>query len=92
MIVSRRPAERSRSRRKIHKIKITAFADSCCVSEGAIRQIESGSVKSPAFILGLRMAKALNVVPYWLGTGRPEPLEDRLAGIELRLTALEKQR
>lgn len=53
-----------------------AIAARC--SEGAIRQLETGSVKSPNFLLGLRLADALHVDPYYLAMGEGASLTERL--------------
>lgn len=50
-------------------LTIAALADACRASEGAPRQIESGKVKSPSLHLGLRIARILDVDPYWLAFG-----------------------
>lgn len=43
------------------------------VTEGAIRQMESGQTKSASFATGVKLALALNCDPFWLATGRPAP-------------------
>jgi transcriptional regulator with XRE-family HTH domain len=60
--------ERMRRVREAQGLTIYALAETCLVSEGAIRQVESGGVRSPSLLLGLRIAKALGVEPYWLAT------------------------
>lgn len=73
------------------------------VTEGAIRQIESGRTKSASFTLGLKLAKALNVDPWLLATGVEErqgargagaaqagSLKDRVARLEQRLEQFER--
>jgi len=81
---------RVRRMREAQGITIAGLADTCRVSEGAIRQVETGGVKSPSLILGLRMAKALGVQPYWLGTGEETPLDVRVTELEARVIALER--
>jgi transcriptional regulator with XRE-family HTH domain len=84
--------ERVRRVREAQGIGVNALADTCRVSEGAIRQVENGGVKSPSLILGLRLSDALGVDPYWLATGQPEPIEARLVALEGRVTILERER
>jgi len=66
------------------------MADACAVSEGAIRQIETGNVKRPSFHVGLRIAKVLDIDPFWLGTG-DDGMSARLANIETRLAKMERR-
>jgi transcriptional regulator with XRE-family HTH domain len=84
--------ERMRRVREAQGIRIAALADTCLISEGSIRQIEGGGVRSPSLIVGLRIAKALNVDPYWLATGAAEPIEARVHSLEIRVAALERDR
>jgi hypothetical protein len=39
------------------------------VTEGAIRQMESGQTKAASFVFGLRLARVLDVTPWYLATG-----------------------
>jgi len=71
------------------------------VTEGAIRQLESGRTKSPGFAIGLKLAEALEVDPWLLSIGvsnqsekqlpRDGTLEERVASLETRLTRLERR-
>ncbi len=47
----------------------SALARAVDVTEGAIRQMESGQTKSASFAVGLRLARALKVTPWFLATG-----------------------
>ena len=47
----------------------SSLAHAVGVTEGAIRQMESGQTKSASFVIGLRIADALGVTPWFLATG-----------------------
>lgn len=64
---------------------VTALADAAGVSEGTVRQVETGTIRVPSLIVGLRFAKALDVDPYWLATGRDDTLEGRVARLETQV-------
>lgn len=56
------------------------LAHAAGVSEGAIRQMESGQTKSASFVVGLRIAATLGISPWLLATGRDggaDPAESR---------------
>jgi transcriptional regulator with XRE-family HTH domain len=70
------------------------------VTEGAIRQLESGRTKSASFTLGLKIAKVLDVDAWLLATGLGDdkagargaetgPLKERVARLESRMEAME---
>ena len=61
------------------------------VSEGSIRQIETGAVKFPSFIVGLRLARYLDVDPYYLALGETSSMMERLVIVERRLADLERR-
>lgn|GEM_PF-2092419 len=71
------------------------------VTEGAIRQLESGRTKSPGFSIGLKLAEALEVDPWLLSMGvsqqtrnqqpKDGTLKDRVASLETRVTRIERQ-
>jgi transcriptional regulator with XRE-family HTH domain len=69
---------------------IAALADACGISEGAIRQIETGNVKSPSLHVGLRIAKVLDVDPFWLATG-DDGVSTQIAKLESRLAKVERR-
>jgi transcriptional regulator with XRE-family HTH domain len=76
------------------------------VTEGAIRQMESGQSKSPSFAVGIKLAHALGVTPEYLAfgedglTGLAGPkmvqtdsvtvLERRIASVDRRVAILER--
>jgi transcriptional regulator with XRE-family HTH domain len=72
----------------------SALAHAVGVTEGAIRQMESGQTKSASFVVGLKLAHILGVTAWYLATGReaaPEaesPSPDLLAAV---LAQLERQ-
>ena len=66
----------------------TALANAAGVSEGAIRQVEAGTIRMPSFVVGLRIAKALDVDPYWLATGQEDTLEGRVTRLETQVRHL----
>ena len=61
------------------------------MSEGAIRQLETGNVRSPSFIVGLRLAHHLGVDPYYLASGEGSNVAERLMLIERRLAKVEQR-
>jgi transcriptional regulator with XRE-family HTH domain len=67
--------ERLRTLRTRRRLTPSAFAHAVGVTEGAIRQMESGQTKTPSFLVGLRLAHVLGVTPSYLATGRDDPSE-----------------
>jgi transcriptional regulator with XRE-family HTH domain len=67
--------ERLRSLRTRKRLTPSALAHAVGVTEGAIRQMESGQTKSASFLVGLKLANVLGVSPYFLATGRDAPPE-----------------
>jgi transcriptional regulator with XRE-family HTH domain len=61
----------------------TGLAEKCGVTEGAIRQIEDGTTKSPSFSTGVKLAYALGVSAYELALGYPMPESEPVAGLRL---------
>ena len=61
------------------------------VSEGSIRQIEAGAVKFPSFLVGLRLARYLDVDPYYLALGETSSTMERLVDLEKRLADVERR-
>ena len=51
---------------------VSQLAIAVRVTEGAIRQMESGQTKSASFLTGLRLAATLEVTPWYLATGQSE--------------------
>jgi transcriptional regulator with XRE-family HTH domain len=77
---------------------VTDVASAAGLTEGSIRQLEAGQTKSVSLLVGLRIAKSLDVSPEYLATGEgPKesgepamtPVAGRLDDHERRLTVLE---
>jgi transcriptional regulator with XRE-family HTH domain len=62
-------ADRLKRLRKARGLRVTDVAAAAGVTEGTIRQMESGATKSPTLVNGLRIAKLLSVTPDYLATG-----------------------
>lgn len=84
-------AQRLRRLREEQGTTIAGLATEVGVSEGAIRQMETGNVKSPSFHVGLRLAHHLGVDPYYLASGEGSSVGDRLMLVERRLAKLEQR-
>jgi transcriptional regulator with XRE-family HTH domain len=67
--------ERLRSLRTRRHLTPSSLAHAVGVTEGAIRQMESGQTKSASFLVGLKLANVLGVTPNYLATGRDAPPE-----------------
>jgi transcriptional regulator with XRE-family HTH domain len=67
------------------------LAAAVATSESTIRQLESGSVKSPSFLLGIRMADQLNVDPRYLALGEGLSVAARFEALEHRVDKLERR-
>ena len=62
------------------------------VTEGAIRQIESGQSKSASFPVGVRLARLLKIDPYELALGIPASnYTPEETAFEARMRVLEEQ-
>ncbi|HEY0395402.1 MAG TPA: helix-turn-helix transcriptional regulator [Candidatus Elarobacter sp.] len=83
--------ERLRRLRDEHGFTVAALADAAGCSEGAIRQLESGRIKSPSLVLGIRLADVLRVDPRYLGTGEALSTAEQSAAITARLEQVERQ-
>jgi transcriptional regulator with XRE-family HTH domain len=81
--------QRLRRLREARGFSIPELASAVSASEGTIRQLETGQVKSPAFLLGLRIATALTVDPYYLALGSGFNMLERFDVMDRRITALE---
>jgi transcriptional regulator with XRE-family HTH domain len=55
--------ERLQRLRKARGIRVTDVAAAAGITEGSIRQMESGVTKGAALVVGLRIAKLLDVAP-----------------------------
>jgi transcriptional regulator with XRE-family HTH domain len=82
--------ERLRRLRTDQGVSIAALASTVGVSEGALRQLEAGTVKVPSFLLGLRLANALNVDPMHLALGEGHSTLERFETVERRLAKVER--
>lgn len=86
--------ERLRALRTRRRMTPSALAHAVGVTEGAIRQMESGQTKSASLLVGIKLAGVLGVTVTYLATGRekiPEtesPSPDR--SILERLERLER--
>ena len=63
------------------------------VTEGAIRQMESGQTKMASFVIGLRLAKELDTSAWYLANGVADDEEPATGSdaIALRVRALEQR-
>lgn len=77
----------------------SSLAHAVNVTEGAIRQMESGQTKSPSFPVGILLAHELGVTPEYLAFGEDGPPKrigvkqtggDAIADLERRIIALER--
>jgi transcriptional regulator with XRE-family HTH domain len=90
--VSETFGDRLRSLRTKRRLTPSALAHAVGVTEGAIRQMESGQTKSASFLVGLKLAHFLGVTAWFLATGRdaaPEtesPSPDRVLAATERLS------
>ena len=85
--------ERLRRLRLARGMSCAQLAHCVGVTEGAIRQMESGQTKMASFVIGLRLAKELGTGAWYLANGVPDDAEP--AGgpdaVSLRLCALEQR-
>jgi transcriptional regulator with XRE-family HTH domain len=84
-------ADRLRRLRDEQGLTVAGLALEVGVSEGTIRQLEAGTVKSPSFTAGLRLAHRLGVDAYFLAFGEGSTLNDRVTVLERRLAKLEQR-
>ncbi|MEA2687787.1 MAG: Helix-turn-helix domain [Candidatus Eremiobacteraeota bacterium] len=86
--------ERLRGLRLARGLSCAQLAHRVGVTEGAIRQMESGQTKMASFVIGLRLAKELGTDAWYLANGVTDDPEARAGGadaISLRVTALEQR-
>ncbi len=81
-------SERLRSLRTRRRLTPSALAHAVGVTEGAIRQMESGQTKSASFLVGLKLSHVLGVSPWFLATGRDAPPESESPGQDRASVAL----
>jgi len=94
-------AERLRRLRLAAGLTPSALAHEVGVTEGAIRQMESGQTKSASLVVGLRIADTLGVNVRYLALGEgaeggrssgvPTTLSERVAALEKRVASIEKR-
>lgn len=84
-------ADRLRRLRREQGYTIVDLASAVGVSEGTIRQLESGNVRSPNFLLGIRLADQLRVDPRYLALGEGLSIAERFETLERRLTKVEQR-
>jgi transcriptional regulator with XRE-family HTH domain len=89
--VSETFGDRLRRLREEQGFSIATLAVEIGVSEGAIRQMETGNVRSPSLLVGLRLAHRLGIDPYELALGDGSNLNERLILVERRLDELERR-
>ena len=83
-------AERLRRIRTAKGFTVVDVASGVGVSPGAIRQLESGQVKAPSFLLGVRLANHLDVDPMHLALGGAASTNERIGDLDRRVTKLER--
>jgi len=85
--------ERLRGLRLARGLSCAQLAHRVGVTEGAIRQMESGQTKMASFVIGLRLAKELGTDAWFLANGVPDGPEAQAGAdaISLRVTALEQR-
>jgi len=85
--------ERLRRLRIAREVSCAQLAQRVGVTEGAIRQMESGQTKMASFVIGLRLAKELGTDAWYLANGVADDAQaqDGADGIVLRVSALEHQ-
>jgi transcriptional regulator with XRE-family HTH domain len=94
-------SERLRRLRVAAGLSASGLARTVGVTDGAIRQMESGQTKSASFSVGLAIAAALGIDPWLLafGTSRDEPRDEletpslaaRVARLEDRMKLVERR-
>lgn len=83
--------ERLRTLRTAHRLTPSAVAHAVGVTEGAIRQMESGQTKNASFLVGLRLSRLLGVTPWYLATGDEAPNGAEAPAPEASLVELVEQ-
>lgn len=82
--------ERLRALRTRRRMTPSALAHAVGVTEGAIRQMESGQTKTASFVVGLKLARVLGVTAWYLATGDDAPSETGSRSDDALVEALEK--
>jgi transcriptional regulator with XRE-family HTH domain len=81
---------RLRALREAKGYTVTELAAAVGITEGGVRQIESGQIKVPSLLIGLRLAEELMVDPYYLAYGERSSIAARLGNVENRVSVLER--
>ena len=90
--------QRLKRLRTVRGLRVLDLGYAAGITEGAIRQIESGQTKSASLLAGIRLAKLLGVSAEYLATGTESRADDdgllrvlldRLDNHERRLAAME---
>ncbi|HEX3550507.1 MAG TPA: helix-turn-helix transcriptional regulator [Candidatus Elarobacter sp.] len=81
--------ERLRRLRTAQAMSCAQLAQCVGVTEGAIRQMESGQTKMASFVIGLRLARELGVDAWYLANGDGEFAYDPHDSLAARVAALE---
>jgi transcriptional regulator with XRE-family HTH domain len=82
--------DRLRTLRTRRHLTPSSLAHAVGVTEGAIRQMESGQTKSASFLVGLKLSHVLGVSPWFLATGRDAPAETESPVQDRALALLER--
>ncbi len=87
--------ERLKRLRTEKAIPVTMLASAAGVTEGAVRQLESGRIKTPGFDIGVLLADTLGVDARYLAFGEDRracgPMARRVANVERRVTLIEER-
>ncbi|MBV8371389.1 MAG: helix-turn-helix transcriptional regulator [Candidatus Eremiobacteraeota bacterium] len=85
--------ERLKRLRLDRGVSCAQLAQRVGVTEGAIRQMESGQTKIASFVIGLRLAKELGTDAWYLANGVADDgaVHEGADGIALRVAALEQR-
>jgi len=91
LLRAERFSDRLRRLRVERGVSCAHLAQRVGVTEGAIRQMESGQTKMASFVIGLRLARELGVEAWYLanGTHGDDPAFDPSASLAERVAALE---
>ena len=82
---------RLRRLREERGIAVATLAPAVGLSQATLRQLETGHIKNPTLMVGLRLADKLNVDPYYLAFGEGSSLSERFDLMERRIKALEQR-
>ncbi len=82
---------RLRRLREEKGISVAALALKVGVSQATLRQIETGHIKNPSFLVGLRVANELNVDAMYLALGEGSSITERIDIIDRRVTKIEQR-